>query len=169
MKLSNLRNPLPNIRKAYSSNFSNATNESSDEKGAAELNEWIMPLLRLLVKGAGMVGRGARGVGKVVGPAAVPGGPDVVGNPFDPFGGEFDSNAGGDNTGSPFDSTGGDPRWMWDPEDPDYNPNPWGDGDVGDGIERDLDFGPDQAVPPTSTPAPPPPAGPRGVGRGMNP
>jgi len=131
VKLSNLRNPLPNIKKAYSPNFSNATNESSDEKGAAEMNEWIMPLLRLLVKGAGMVGRGARGVGKVVGPLAIPGATDAV----------FD-----------IDDTADAPTL----DDPTEYGQRWYDGE-GDGIERDLDFGPDQAVPPTSTPAPPPP------------
>ena len=138
MRLEDLRNPLPDIKKAYSPNFSNTTNESSDEKGAAVVSEsGILGLLKYLL------------------PLSVPGMTDVIGNPFDPFGGEFDSNAGGDNTGSPFDSTGGDPRWMWDPEDPDYNPDPWGDGSGGDGPSiddptpgpeyvppmRDLDFG----------------------------
>ena len=78
MNLSNLRNPLPNIRKAYSSNFSNTANESSDEKGAAELNEWVGALLRLLVKAAGTGVRGARGVGKVVAPLVAPDVVDVV-------------------------------------------------------------------------------------------
>ena len=131
MRLEDLRNPLPNIRKAYSPNFSNATNESSDEKGAAELNEWILPLLRLLVRG-----------GKYALPASIPGVGDVIGNPFDPFGGEWDSNAGGDpNMDSPFDADGLAPTY-------DYGS---GDGDITiddptPGPEyvppmRDLDFG----------------------------
>ena len=143
MNLSNLRNPLPNIRKAYSSNFSNTANESSDEKGAAELNEWVGALLRLLVKAAGTGVRGARGVGKVVAPLVAPDVVDVV----------------------TMDDTAHAP--MLDPDDVQR----WYDGDDdGDGgIKRGPDFGPDQAVPPTSTPRPPAPAGPHGVGHGMNP
>jgi hypothetical protein len=54
MRLEDLRNPLPDIKKAYSPNFSNTTNElqklSRDEKGAAMLSEsgllkWLLPLL----------------------------------------------------------------------------------------------------------------------------
>ena len=138
MRLEDLRNPLPNIGKAYSPNFSNTTNESSDEKGAAVVSEaGILGLLKYLL------------------PLSVPGIRDVIGNPLDPFGGEFDSNAGGENTGSPFDPTGGDPRWMWDPEHPNYNPTgDYGlDDDGGVSIDdptpspeyvppmRDLDFG----------------------------
>ena len=49
MRLEDLRNPLPDIKKAYSPNFSNTTNESSDEKGAAVVSEagllkWLLPL-----------------------------------------------------------------------------------------------------------------------------
>jgi hypothetical protein len=50
MKLEDLRNPLPDTKKAYPPNFSNTGNNFSDEKGAAMLSEfswlkWLLPLV----------------------------------------------------------------------------------------------------------------------------
>ena len=149
MRLEDLRNPLPNIEKAYSPNFSNTANESSDEKGAAMISEvglwkWLLPLIM----------------------------PDAT-DTFIPDLFDFDRPAGGDpNMDSPFDADGlapdfysddwyNDPNDMISPERPGGNRPTFG---------PEMDLPPDHPfyVPPTSTPRPAPPTGPRGVGRGMN-
>ena len=121
MRLEDLRNPLPNIRKAYSPNFSNTANESSDEKGAAVVSE-----------------SGVLGLLKYLAPLFFPDATDaVIPDLFD-----FDRPAGGDpNMDSPFDADGLAPTH-------DYGA---GDGDITiddptPGPEyvppmRDLDFG----------------------------
>ncbi len=153
MRLEDLRNPLPNIRKAYSPNFSNTVNESSDEKGAAMVSE-----------------SGILGLLKFIAPLFFPDPTDA----FYPDLFDFDRPAGGDpNMDSPFDADGlapvfngddyyNDPFDMISPERPGGNRPTFG---------PEMDLPPDHPfyVPrPTNTPAPPPPSGPYGVGRGMH-
>jgi len=153
MRLEDLRNPFPDIRKAYSPNFSDATNESSDEKGAAVLSE--VNLLRLL---------------KYIAPLILPDPTDtVIPDLFD-----FDRPAGGDpNMDSPFDADGLAPDFYSDDyyNDPNDMISPERPGGDRPTFDPEMELPPDHPlyVPPTSTPAPPPPAGPRGVGRGMHP
>lgn len=118
MRLEDLRNPLPNIGKAYSPNFSNTANESSDEKGAAVVSEagllkWLLPLL-------------------------LPDATDtVIPDLFD-----FDRPAGGDpNVDSPFDADGLAPTHDYGSGDGDITIDDPTPGPEYVPPMRDLDFG----------------------------